>query len=128
MQVLSKLLEPNDKSQKVVSPFPLDNRSQARLQSIIRILKKAIKSVGLKNPLEIPSQLAHTKKKYSTMGTSKRSCTLPRRHAYHTKSNRMQVVKTPGGKLVMHVVNKRSSGPKCGDTGVQLHGVSGNFY
>jgi hypothetical protein len=50
MQVLSKLLEPNDKSQKVVSPFPLDNRSQARLQSIIRILKKAIKSVGLKNP------------------------------------------------------------------------------
>mmetsp|Transcript_10598 Transcript_10598/g.12876 ORF Transcript_10598/g.12876 Transcript_10598/m.12876 type:complete len:111 (-) Transcript_10598:123-455(-) len=57
------------------------------------------------------------------MGTSKRSCTLPRRHCYHTKSNRMQVVKTPGGKLVMHTVKKRSAGPKCGDTGVQLHGI-----
>lgn len=49
--------------------------------------------------------------------------TLPTRKSYHTKSNRMQVVKTPGGKLVMHVVKKRSTGPKCGDTGVPLHGV-----
>ena len=60
------------------------------------------------------------------MGSDKRT-TLPRRKAYHTKSNRMQVVKTPGGKLVMHVVKKRSSGPKCGDTGVQLHGVRPTF-
>lgn len=57
------------------------------------------------------------------MGSDKRT-TLPRRKSYHTKSNKMQVVKTPGGKLVMHLVKKRSSGPKCGDTGVQLHGVS----
>mmetsp|Transcript_28855 Transcript_28855/g.64522 ORF Transcript_28855/g.64522 Transcript_28855/m.64522 type:complete len:85 (+) Transcript_28855:78-332(+) len=56
------------------------------------------------------------------MGSDKRT-TLPRRKSYHTKSNRMQVVKTPGGKLVMHVVKKQSAGPKCGDTGVQLHGV-----
>ena len=58
---------------------------------------------------------------YIIMGDKR--TTLPRRKAYHTKSNRMQVVKTPGGKLVMHVVKKRSAGPKCGDTGVQLHGV-----
>mmetsp|Transcript_28856 Transcript_28856/g.64524 ORF Transcript_28856/g.64524 Transcript_28856/m.64524 type:complete len:113 (+) Transcript_28856:78-416(+) len=56
------------------------------------------------------------------MGSDKRT-TLPRRKSYHTKSNRMQVVKTPGGKLVMHVVKKQSAGPKCGDTGVQLHGI-----
>ena len=57
------------------------------------------------------------------MGSDKRT-TQPRRQSYHTKSNRMKPVKTPGGKLVLHLVKKCSQGPKCGDTGVQLHGVS----
>jgi large subunit ribosomal protein L34e len=56
------------------------------------------------------------------MGSDKRT-TQPRRQSYHTISNRMKPVKTPGGKLVLHLVKKCSTGPKCGDTGVQLHGI-----
>eukprot|EP00616_Rhizochromulina_sp_CCMP1243_P002775 CAMPEP_0118967238 /NCGR_PEP_ID=MMETSP1173-20130426/4657_1 /TAXON_ID=1034831 /ORGANISM="Rhizochromulina marina cf, Strain CCMP1243" /LENGTH=113 /DNA_ID=CAMNT_0006916175 /DNA_START=42 /DNA_END=383 /DNA_ORIENTATION=- len=49
--------------------------------------------------------------------------TLPRRHSYATKSNRTKAVKTPGGKVVFHIVKKRSKGPRCGETGAQLHGI-----
>lgn len=56
--------------------------------------------------------------------------TYTRRHAYHTKSNRAKVVKTPGGKLVAHYHKKSAKGPRCGDSGVSLPGVSGDggFY
>ena len=56
------------------------------------------------------------------MGKDRRT-TLPRRHSYATKSNRTKAVKTPGGRLVLHIVKKRSKGPRCGETGVQLHGI-----
>ena len=46
-----------------------------------------------------------------------------RRCAYRTKSNKIRPVKTPGGKLVAHVVNKKANVPRCGDTGVKLQGI-----
>ena len=46
-----------------------------------------------------------------------------RRSAYRTKSNKIRPVKTPGGKLVAHVVKKKANGPRCGDTGVRLPGI-----
>ena len=47
-----------------------------------------------------------------------------RRHSYATKSNKTLKVKTPGGSLVLHQLKKLSKGPRCGETGVTLHGVS----
>lgn len=50
--------------------------------------------------------------------------TYTRRHAYHTLSNKAKVVKTPGGVLVAHYNKKSAKGPRCGDCGISLPGVS----
>lgn len=42
----------------------------------------------------------------------------------NTKSNKIKVVKTPGGKLVAQHVKKIASRPKCGDCGSNLAGIS----
>mmetsp|Transcript_7824 Transcript_7824/g.11019 ORF Transcript_7824/g.11019 Transcript_7824/m.11019 type:complete len:121 (+) Transcript_7824:83-445(+) len=55
-----------------------------------------------------------------------------RRHCrYNTKSNKRKTLRTPGGKLVYHIREKKVKGPKCGDTGQQLRGmpaVKGHAY
>merc|ERR1712224_855331 len=38
-------------------------------------------------------------------------------------SNGTRVLRTPGGKLVLHTVKKKASGPKCGDCGKRIIGV-----
>lgn len=49
-------------------------------------------------------------------------------HRYNTRSNKVRVVKTPGGKLRYLHIKKRGSPPKCGDCGVKLPGVSPRFF
>merc|ERR1712042_34209 len=49
--------------------------------------------------------------------------TYRRRHSYNTKSNKVKIVKTPGGKLVYHYRKKRGKPQRCGDTGEKLRGV-----
>jgi large subunit ribosomal protein L34e len=49
--------------------------------------------------------------------------TYRRRLSYNTTSNRRRIVKTPGGKLVYHYVQKPAASPKCGDCGSKLQGV-----
>ncbi|TYJ52277.1 hypothetical protein B9479_007120 [Cryptococcus floricola] len=49
--------------------------------------------------------------------------TLRKRQPYNTTSNRRRVVKTPGGKLVVHHLKKIASAPKCGDCGFALAGI-----
>ncbi|CAF0780221.1 unnamed protein product [Didymodactylos carnosus] len=49
--------------------------------------------------------------------------TYRRRLSYNTKSNRVKVVKTPGGKLIYQYIKKRGTLPKCGDCKVPLHGI-----
>jgi len=49
--------------------------------------------------------------------------TYRRRHSYNTKSNRIKIVKTPGGKLVAQYIKKRAHGPACGDCGTRLPGI-----
>ncbi|WP_411026647.1 eL34 family ribosomal protein, partial [Salmonella sp. s54395] len=49
--------------------------------------------------------------------------TYRRRHPYNTKSNKVRIVRTPGGRLVYQYLKKRVAAPKCGDTGVKLRGV-----
>ncbi|KAI9633694.1 60s ribosomal protein l34-b [Dioszegia hungarica] len=49
--------------------------------------------------------------------------TLRKRQPYNTTSNRRRVVKTPGGKLVVHHIRKLASAPKCGDCGIALPGI-----
>jgi large subunit ribosomal protein L34e len=49
--------------------------------------------------------------------------TYRRRLSYNTKSNRVKVVKTPGGKLTYQYVKKRGTVPKCGDCKVELPGI-----
>ena len=41
--------------------------------------------------------------------------TYRRRHSYNTISNRIKLVKTPGGKLNVHYRAKTAKGPICGD-------------
>ena len=49
--------------------------------------------------------------------------TYRRRHGFHTKSNKVRKVKTPGGKLVFQYLTKKSAAPKCGDCGMELQGI-----
>uniref|UniRef100_A0A915BLU4 Large ribosomal subunit protein eL34 n=1 Tax=Parascaris univalens TaxID=6257 RepID=A0A915BLU4_PARUN len=48
--------------------------------------------------------------------------TYRRRLCYNTRSNKIRVSKTPGGRLVFLYRKKLGSVPRCGDTGVKLKG------
>jgi ribosomal protein L34E len=45
-------------------------------------------------------------------------------YRYNTKSNKVRVIKTPGGKLRYLHLKKAGTAPKCGDCGIKLPGVS----
>ncbi|KAI4220898.1 MAG: hypothetical protein L6R36_007285 [Xanthoria steineri] len=49
--------------------------------------------------------------------------TYRRRNPYNTRSNKVRVIKTPGGKLQYQHLKKRGSPPKCGDCGIKLPGI-----
>lgn len=49
--------------------------------------------------------------------------TYRRQTPYNTRSNRVKIVKTPGGKLVYHHKRKPGTVPKCGDCGTALIGI-----
>jgi len=49
--------------------------------------------------------------------------TYRRQTRYNTKGNKQKQVKTPGGKLVFHILKKKAKGPACGDTGKALIGL-----
>lgn len=42
---------------------------------------------------------------------------------YNTRSNKVRVIKTPGGELRYLHIKKKGSPPKCGDCGIKLPGV-----
>jgi large subunit ribosomal protein L34e len=46
-----------------------------------------------------------------------------RQNNFNTKSNKTKIVKTPGGRLTMHVIKKASKGPRCGDCKGIIQGV-----
>ncbi len=47
-----------------------------------------------------------------------------RRHTrYNTKSNKVQLLRIPGGLLTTLVVKKKAKGPACGDCGKRIIGV-----
>ncbi|KAK2956228.1 putative 60S ribosomal protein L34-A [Blattamonas nauphoetae] len=47
-----------------------------------------------------------------------------RRNPYNTASNRVKIVKTPGGRLTFQYLEKRSKGAHCGDCHAPLHGIT----
>lgn len=49
--------------------------------------------------------------------------TYRRRLSYNTRSNKVKIVKTPGGKLTYQYTKKKACGPKCGDCGDVLRGI-----
>ncbi|KAI9750841.1 MAG: 60S ribosomal protein L34B [Chaenotheca gracillima] len=49
--------------------------------------------------------------------------TYRRRNPYNTRSNKVRVIKTPGGKLRYLHIKKKGTSPKCGDCGIKLPGV-----
>ncbi|KAI5367151.1 Putative ribosomal protein L34Ae [Septoria linicola] len=49
--------------------------------------------------------------------------TFRRRVSYNTKSNKVRIIKTPGGELRYLHIKKRGTAPKCGDCGIKLAGV-----
>lgn len=46
-----------------------------------------------------------------------------RENNFNTKSNKTKVVKTPGGRLTVHLVKKAAKGPRCGDCKGKIIGV-----
>ncbi|RHZ47073.1 hypothetical protein Glove_593g6 [Diversispora epigaea] len=49
--------------------------------------------------------------------------TYKRRLSYNTRSNRVKVIKTPGGHLTWQYDKKPAKGPRCGDCGTRLPGI-----
>eukprot|EP00401_Gymnodinium_catenatum_P082760 CAMPEP_0117506698 /NCGR_PEP_ID=MMETSP0784-20121206/26042_1 /TAXON_ID=39447 /ORGANISM="" /LENGTH=142 /DNA_ID=CAMNT_0005302179 /DNA_START=98 /DNA_END=522 /DNA_ORIENTATION=- len=49
--------------------------------------------------------------------------TYRRHNRYNTKSNKKRILRTPGGRLVYQHVQKKATGPKCGDCGKAIIGV-----
>ncbi|RPA87184.1 60S ribosomal protein L34 [Ascobolus immersus RN42] len=49
--------------------------------------------------------------------------TYRRRNPYNTRSNKVRVIKTPGGKLRYLHIKKKGTSPKCGDCGTALPGI-----
>ncbi|KAL4741289.1 ribosomal protein L34e-domain-containing protein [Aspergillus similis] len=49
--------------------------------------------------------------------------TILRCLAYNTRSNRVRIVKTPGGELRYQHLKKQGTAPKCGDCGIKLPGI-----
>lgn len=49
--------------------------------------------------------------------------TLRKRNSYHTKSNKIWQVRTPGGRLVVQYADKISAGPHCKETKKRLSGI-----
>ena len=47
-----------------------------------------------------------------------------RRAPYNTRSQKVRVIKTPGGALRYLHIKKQGTVPKCGDCGSKLSGVS----
>ncbi|KAJ5500091.1 hypothetical protein N7453_009142 [Penicillium expansum] len=47
-----------------------------------------------------------------------------RRNPYNTRSNKVRIIKTPGGELRYLHLKKKGTAPKCGDCGIKLPGVS----
>lgn len=45
-------------------------------------------------------------------------------YRYNTTSNKVRVIKTPGGELRYLHTKKKGTAPKCGDCGIKLPGVS----
>lgn len=50
-----------------------------------------------------------------------------RQNSFATRSNRVKVVKTPGGSLAYIYTNKKAGSVKCGDCGCGLNGVKTLF-
>ncbi|GAM22302.1 hypothetical protein SAMD00019534_054770 [Acytostelium subglobosum LB1] len=49
--------------------------------------------------------------------------TYRRRLSYRTESNKVRVVKTPGGKLVYQYVGKKGQIPRCNECGTEINGI-----
>ena len=49
--------------------------------------------------------------------------TLRGKYTYHTKSNKMKRIRTPGGKLTFQRIDKIRNPVVCGDTHVRLNGI-----
>lgn len=51
-----------------------------------------------------------------------------RQNSHATRSNRVKVVKTPGGSLAYIYTDKKAGSVKCGDCGIALNGVRNKSY
>ena len=52
-----------------------------------------------------------------------RRVTFRRRHSYATRSNKIKVIRTPGGELRAQYRPKRAKGPSCGGCGGKINGI-----
>ncbi|KAJ8152455.1 hypothetical protein LV156_003011 [Aspergillus fumigatus] len=44
-------------------------------------------------------------------------------NTYNTRSNKVRIIKTPGGELRYLHIKKKGTAPKCGDCGIKLPGI-----
>ncbi|EAW11482.1 60S ribosomal eL34 domain-containing protein [Aspergillus clavatus NRRL 1] len=44
-------------------------------------------------------------------------------YRYNTRSNKVRIIKTPGGELRYLHIKKKGTAPKCGDCGIKLPGI-----
>lgn len=85
--------------------------------NLVKILKRSEK-------LNLYYKETNSTKQIQHILTMAQRVTYRRRNPYNTRSNKIKVVKTPGGVLRAQHVKKSGTRPKCGDCGIALAGIS----
>ncbi|CZR57287.1 probable 60S ribosomal protein L34 [Phialocephala subalpina] len=73
------------------------------------------------SPSNRDNDLNQSRPPTAKMGSNR--LTYRRRNPYNTRSNKVRVVKTPGGELRYLHIKKAGTAPKCGDCGIKLPGI-----
>merc|ERR1711872_1061845 len=68
-------------------------------------------------------RINHLQKRFPIATMSSNRLIYRRRNPYNTRSNKVRVIKTPGGSLRYLHIKKAGSAPKCGDCGTKLPGI-----
>ena len=111
---------PNDETHTAKMP---SNRL-TYVSVIATILRNPILTVFAAPQATVSFQSRQTNATEPRSKNVRKATNTERLYRYNTKSNKVRVIKTPGGELRYLHIKKKGTAPKCGDCGLKLAGVS----